>query len=82
MPQSSSTTALVTTSVTFCFFFVEALLHFNIGKTGRISLTSFPSNKEMLKIVFVVAFFSILSGFVATMISGWFDAPSASAATN
>jgi hypothetical protein len=60
-----STTTVVTTLVTFCFFFVEALLHFNIGRTGKISLAEIPNGKELAKIAAVVAVFYLFSGIVS-----------------
>lgn len=51
-------TSLVVTAV---FFTLEALLHYNIGKTGQISLRMIPSRKELFRIVAVVLLFSLLS---------------------
>lgn len=47
--------------VTICFFYVEALLHFNMGKNnGKISL-ALPPLKENFKILGIITFFSFLS---------------------
>lgn len=47
--------------VTICFFYIEALLHFNMGKNnGKISL-AFPPLKVNLKILGIITFFSFLS---------------------
>ena len=47
--------------VTICFFYIEALLHFNMGKNnGKISL-ALPPLKENFKILGIITFFSFLS---------------------
>lgn len=46
--------------VTTCFFYIEALIHFNMGKKGKISLT-LPPLKENFKILGIITFFSFLS---------------------
>ena len=46
--------------VTTCFFYIEALIHFNMGKNGKISLT-LPPLKENFKILGIITFFSFLS---------------------
>jgi len=50
--------------VTVCFFYVEALLHFNMGKNnGKISL-ALPPLKEHFKILGIISFFAFLSSSV------------------
>lgn len=46
--------------VTCCFFYMEALLHYNIGKTGSICC-NYPVLKDNLKIMSIIATFAILS---------------------
>lgn len=61
---------MIATFMTTTFFFiVEALIHFNIGKTGRISLSVMPSRKELTSIVTVVVIFAFMSVVVGEMIS-------------
>jgi len=61
-------TAVTTTIVTFTFFFLEALLHYNIGRNGQISLNSFPGPNELGSIVGTVALFAALSGIVSSLL--------------
>lgn len=54
---------IVSTLITFVFFFIEAMFHFNIGKNGDSDKLDwhFPSRSELFKIVvivFIVAFLS------------------------
>ena len=64
----------VTFVTTVMFFVVEALIHYNIGKTGHISLRQVPSFREFVKIagvVMVVSFMSVLvSEFINAYIGG------------
>ena len=55
--------------VTALFFTVEALLHFNIGKTGHISLRYLPDRKELVRIVSVVLLFSLLSAATTELLT-------------
>lgn len=61
---------LITFLTTTIFFVLEALIHYNIGKTGHITLSKLPSIQEFVKIVGVVMLFSFLSvlvsGFLTT----------------
>ena len=76
MTKTNDTTSSLATNinlfVTFGFFLLEAILHFNIGKTGRIGLSVMPSFKEFMKIAAIVAFFSIMSVIVANYITEFF----------
>ncbi len=68
---------LIALVVTFCVFFAEALFHFNLGKTGTISLKSLsiPQGPELFNIVKVLAFFSVLNAFLIPMVTDWFYGP-------
>lgn len=75
---------LIITLITFTIFFIEALIHFNIGKNNSDCLDSenhtninliskyikihIPNYNELIKIVLTVLFFSILSGIISTSI--------------
>jgi len=58
--------SFLTTTV---FFVVEAMIHYNIGKTGHISLRQIPSLREFVKIVGVVMMVSFLSVLVSGFIN-------------
>ena len=45
--------------VTCCFFYMEALLHYNIGKTGNICC-NYPVLKDNLKIMCCKMFFKTI----------------------
>ena len=62
----------VNTIITFLTFFLEALLHYNIGKSGRITFRYFPHFKELWKIAMVVGFFSLLSQVAANIVNDIF----------
>ena len=53
--------------VTCCFFYMEALLHYNIGKTGNICC-NYPVLKDNLKIMFIIATFAALSSVATYLI--------------
>ena len=46
--------------VTSFFFFIEALIHYNMGKNGKFSI-SIPNKKSICKILLIIFFFSFLS---------------------
>jgi len=46
--------------VTSFFFLIEALIHYNMGKNGRFTL-SIPEKKTICKILLIIFFFSFLS---------------------
>ena len=70
MSQETHTTGvLVNFGTTFAFFFLEALFHYNIGKTGRITLKHFHSPHDLLRIASVVMLFSFLATVAAEAIS-------------
>lgn len=47
-------------NVTFTFFFMEAIIHYNIGKFGQIGF-SFPVGTELGELVLTMVIFSVLS---------------------
>ena len=70
---------IVITLITFIIFFMEALIHFNIGKNGNnkphkyISISDqikihIPDKDEFLKIFKTVLFFSCVSGLLSAYI--------------
>ena len=46
--------------VTSFFFLIEALIHYNMGKNGKFSI-SIPDKKSICKILLIIFFFSFLS---------------------
>ena len=57
--------------VTVCLFYVEAVIHFNIGKKGRLglSLPKWKDNKLILGVIICFSFFScVLTMVVQTVI--------------
>jgi hypothetical protein len=70
---------ILITFITFIIFFMEALIHFNIGKNGgnktheyiRVSdniKIHVPDKDEMLEIFITVFIFSSISGLVSSYI--------------
>lgn len=57
-------------SVTCGLFFIEAIIHYNIGlRSKRIGKgITFPDNKEFLQIIITVFIFSILSGLISSQL--------------
>ena len=53
--------------VTCCFFYMEALLHYNIGKTGRICC-NYPKLTDNIKIISIIATFATLSTITTYLI--------------
>lgn len=54
--------------VTVLMFSLEALLHYNIGATGHITFTHFPSRKELVRIITVVVIFALLSEVITVLL--------------
>ena len=50
--------------ITVCFFYVEALIHYNIGKHGTFKVI-FPKLKENLLIILIIVVFSCLSSIAS-----------------
>ena len=71
MTESKSRIA-VNTIITFVTFVIEAILHYNIGKTGRISFRYLPGRKDLWRIAVVVAFFSVISEAVSILVNRLF----------
>ena len=46
--------------ITSFFFLIEALIHYNMGKSGKFSI-SIPDKKSVCKIMLIIFFFSFLS---------------------
>ena len=46
--------------ITSFFFLIEALIHYNMGKNGKFSI-SIPDKKSVCKIMLIIFFFSFLS---------------------
>lgn len=61
---------LIDTTVTFVFFFTEALIHFNLGKKSEDGAwhLSFPWGYDLLVMVGTVLLFSAMTSFVTTKI--------------
>ena len=64
----SESTNIIQTIVTIIFFCIEAILHYNIGKTGNITSFHFPTMKESLKLICTVTIFAIASTLTANYI--------------
>ena len=49
-------------------FFIEAMLHYNIGINRGKTLTNFclqmPALRDMIKIIIILAFFSSINGII------------------
>ena len=56
----SSTKIIISFFITTIFFFIEAVIHYNIGKYGYIGF-QLPTYKHILKILSTILFFSFLS---------------------
>tara|TARA_B110000444_G_C18846876_1_gene602581 strand:+ start:4382 stop:4678 length:297 start_codon:yes stop_codon:yes gene_type:complete len=59
---------LLSTAITFFVFFIEGLLHYNIGVNSGKSLFNlrigFPNIKDFIYMISVLAFFSFLNGYI------------------
>jgi hypothetical protein len=73
------TVFIVITLVTFIIFFMEALIHFNIGKNGKHNTHKYihvsdqikihiPDKNEFFDIVKTVLFFSVISGLLSAYV--------------
>jgi len=58
--------AFIITSTTFVLFFIEAIIHYNIGHPSDGLV--FPVGKELFQIIITVMLFSALSGVVSEFI--------------
>lgn len=54
--------------VTFVLFFIEAMIHYNIGARSQDKSRGirFPQSRELIQIVITVFAFSSLSGFISS----------------
>jgi len=68
-----SSHAIVVFCVTVFFFVIEAIVHYNIGKTGRVFGMELPSRTELGKIIIVVVFFAFLSTMASSLINSIFN---------
>jgi len=59
---------IISTIVTIFFFCIEAILQYNIGKTGNITSFHFPTMKESLKLIVTITIFAIASTLTANYI--------------
>jgi len=55
-----NSTYIISFFVTTIFFFFEAIIHYNIGKYGKIGF-QFPKYTHILKIISTIFLFSFLS---------------------
>ena len=56
--------------VTIVWFFLEALVHYNIGKTGSCWISAFPHGEEFVLILTSIAICSFLSTVTTNFITG------------
>jgi len=50
---------------TFLVFFIEGLVHYNIGK-NKLTKLQFPQGKEIIQWIGTLLFFSLLNGVLAS----------------
>ena len=60
---------LLTTSV---FFYIEAIIHYNIGKFGKIAFT-LPLLKENIMMLLTIIFFSFLACCLTDFVNMWMN---------
>ena len=62
----------LSTIVTFCVFFLEGLLHFNIGinsnRTLRNLTLGLPSRRDLFSMICVLMIFSAINGIIISLI--------------
>jgi len=73
-------TFVLITAITFVVFFIEALIHFNIGRNGNgekshtyirlydVAELHVPTRREFFKIAVTVLMFSTLTGFISSYV--------------
>ena len=61
--------------ITFAVFFIEAMLHYNIGinSGNRKFYVRFPGYKDFFRIIVVLGFFSFMNGCIVSYTNGMFD---------
>ena len=54
--------------ITFVVFFIESLLHYNIGKNSgsKRFYIQFPNYRDFFRIIIVLGFFSFCNGCIVT----------------
>ena len=57
-------------SVTCIFFYIEALLHYNIGKTGKLSF-NIPPLQDNFKIISIISLFAAVVSAVTYLLEMW-----------
>jgi hypothetical protein len=65
-----STEGYISFFVTIVWFLLEALVHYNIGKTGSGWIRKFPDREEFVLIITSIAICSFLSTTTTNLISG------------
>jgi hypothetical protein len=57
---------IVIALVTFTLFFIEGMFHYNVGRNGHTSQLEFhfPDKKDLLKIIAILTFFSVVNALV------------------
>ena len=57
------------TAVTFVIFFVEAMMHYNIGiNAGKKKFdVKFPKLRDLVRILSVLAIFSCVNGYIVSL---------------
>tara|TARA_B110000902_G_scaffold227039_1_gene266085 strand:- start:106 stop:330 length:225 start_codon:yes stop_codon:yes gene_type:complete len=58
--------------VTLCFFYVEAIIHYNMGKYDKIGF-KMPSLHENFKIIAIISVFSLMSSGVTYLLEMYFS---------
>jgi len=63
----------VSTAVTFCVFFIEGLLHYNIGLNSKRSFSNltlgFPGGRDFFSMIAVLSIFSTLNGIIISFVT-------------
>ena len=58
--------------VTLCFFYVEAVIHYNMGKYDKIGF-KIPHLHENFKIIAIISVFSLMSSGVTYLLEMYFS---------
>lgn len=59
--------------VTFTVFFIEAIIHYNIGKSGKLNYNiEFPELHSLSQIVIIIAIFSFINSRLISFIYSHF----------
>ena len=70
MRLSDMQIGIIQFSVTCIFFYIEALLHYNIGKTGKFSF-NIPPLQDNFKIISIIALFAAAVSAVTYLLEMW-----------